>query len=85
MDQLPAELFLSIFSAVNLVISGDVFVEGSQEDHGDHAGQEEDDHEAVEDGEPLDVGVGHAVQDVVPSTGPFNFILGPASKTNNEI
>ena len=48
-----------------------------EEDHGDHSGEEKDDNEAVEDAEPLDVGVGHAVQDVVPSARPFNVVLSP--------
>ena len=83
MHKLPPELFLGVLAAVDLVVARDVLVEGAEEDHGHHARQEEHYDEAVEDGEPLDVGVGHAVQDVVPSTGPFNFILGPGSKTNN--
>ena len=77
MDKLPTELLLGVLAAVNLVVPGDVLVEGPQEDHGDHPGEEEDNHEAVEDREPLDVSVGHAVQDVVPSARPFNIVLCP--------
>ena len=37
-----------------------------------HARQEQDDHERVHDGEPLDVGVRHRVEDVIPSGRPFD-------------
>ena len=77
MHQLPSKLFLSILSTVNLIIPGNILVQRPQQDHGNHPGQEQDYDQAVEDGEPLDVGVGHGVEDVVPSAGPFNFILSP--------
>ena len=56
-------------------IPGDVLVEGAEKDHGDHAGQEENDDERVEDGEPLDVGVGHGLEDVVPAAAPLHLVL----------
>jgi len=39
--------------------------------------KEENDDQRVEDGEPLDVGVGHALQDVVPSDEDKMFIIHP--------
>lgn len=42
-----------------------------EQNHGHHAGQEQDDNERVEDGKPLDVGAGHGFQQVVPSRGPL--------------
>lgn len=36
-------------------------------------GEENDDDQRVHDGKPLDVGVRHRVQDVVPAGGPFHF------------
>ena len=36
------------------------------------AGQKQDDNERVHDGEPLDVGVRHRVEDVIPSGRPFD-------------
>lgn len=41
-----------------------------EHDHGHHSRQEEHDHQGVEDAEPLDVGVWHRVQDVVPARRP---------------
>ena len=75
--KLPPELLLGVLAAVDLVVARDVLVEGAEEDHGHHARQEEHDDEAVEDGEPLDVGVGHAVQYVVPSARPLHIIVLP--------
>ena len=77
MHKLPPELLLGVLAAVDLVVARDVLVEGAEEDHGHHARQEEHDDEAVEDGEPLDVGVGHAVQDIVPSARPLHIIILP--------
>ena len=58
------------------VVLGDVLVQGAHEDHGDHAGEEEDDEHRVDDGEPvdLDVGVGDLVVQV-PACAPR--LVGP--------
>ena len=50
-------------------------MQGSQEDHCDHTRQEENDHKRVQDGEPLDVCVWHALQNVIPSAAPFHIVL----------
>lgn len=73
MDQFPAKLLLCVFLTVELVVTRDVSVKSPHQNHSDHSGQKEDDHERVHDGEPLDVGVGDRVQDVVPAGGPLNF------------
>lgn len=44
-------------------------VQGAHEDHGQHAGQEEDDHEGVEDREPVDLCILH-LEVRVPTQGP---------------
>ena len=51
---------LSILRRRRIVVAADVAVQGADEDHGDHAGQEEDDHGGVGDGEPVDLVVGVA-------------------------
>ena len=72
MNEFPAEFFLSVLSTVNLVVASNVLVEGAQEDHGHHTREEEDDDQGVENGEPLDVGMGHTLKDVVPTGTPFD-------------
>ena len=42
-------------------------MKSAHENHGNHTRQEQHNHQGVEDGEPLDVGVGHGLKDVVPS------------------
>lgn len=59
-------------SAINyLVVSGDIFMQSAQHDHGHHAREKEDDDERVEDAKPLDVRVWHRLQDVIPTRRPF--------------
>ncbi len=72
--QLPAGLLLSLFSGLELVVLGDVTVQGAHHDHGDHAAQEEDDHEGVDDGKPVDLVVCH-YQVRVPPRRPPNVAL----------
>ena len=43
-----------------LVVLADITVESTQQDHGDHEGQEEHDEHRVHDGEPVHL-VGHRV------------------------
>jgi len=76
-DQLPPKLLLGVFR-VHLVVTRDVLVKRAQEDHGHHAGKEEDDDERVHDGKPLNVRMRHRIENIVPSGRPFDvFILGP--------
>ncbi len=72
--QLPAELLLCVLATIYLIVARDVLVQGTQEDHGHHPGEEEYDDERVENREPLDVGVRHALQDVVPSGAPADIV-----------
>ena len=74
-NKLPPELFLGVLAAVDLVVPRDVFVQRPEQDHGHHARQEQDDHERVEDREPLDVRVGHTLEDVIPPGAPFDGIV----------
>merc|ERR1719495_1763521 len=75
MNKLPAKLFLSVLPGVDLVVPCNVFVQGSQEYHGDHPREEENYDQRVEDGEPLNVCVWHALQDVVPPAAPLHIVL----------
>ena len=54
----------------------------SEEDHGNHSREEEDNDQAIKNREPLDVCVGHTVQDVIPSAWPFYIIFSAAKKSN---
>mmetsp|Transcript_101531 Transcript_101531/g.275948 ORF Transcript_101531/g.275948 Transcript_101531/m.275948 type:complete len:237 (+) Transcript_101531:1150-1860(+) len=51
-------------------------MEGAQEDHGDHAGEEEHDHQRVQDREPVDLAPRH-LQVVVPPRRPSQLARGP--------
>lgn len=55
-----------MFESSDLVVSCNILVQGPQHDHGHHGREEEDDHQRVEDTEPLNVGVRHRVKDVIP-------------------
>ena len=50
-------------------------MQGSQEDHCDHTREEKHNHKGVQDRKPLDVGVWHALQNVIPSTAPLHVVL----------
>ena len=54
------------FGIVQLIVLGDVSVESAEQDHGHHSGEEEDNDDTVDDAEPLDLWLRHAVQNVVP-------------------
>ena len=58
-----------------LVVARDVLVQSSEHDHGHHDGEEDHDDEGVDDAEPLDVGVGHGVQDVIPARRPTDVVV----------
>jgi len=40
---------------IEVVLCDDVLVEGTDEDHGDHPGEKEDDEERIDDREPVDL------------------------------
>jgi hypothetical protein len=70
MNKFPSGLLLSFLESVELVVSGDIFAESSEHDHGHHASEEQHDHQAVHDGEVVDLVVGVSFQIHVPSVGP---------------
>ncbi|MPC40621.1 hypothetical protein E2C01_034184 [Portunus trituberculatus] len=55
---------------LHLVIASYVLVKSAQNDHRHHAREEKHDDQGIEDAEPLDVGVRHGVQDIVPARRP---------------
>jgi len=67
--QLPAGLLLCVLPRLKLVVLCDVPVQRAHDDHGHHASQEQHDHDAVDDGEPMDLVVNHQ-QVGVPAGGP---------------
>ena len=77
--QLPAGLLLSLFGGLKLVVLGDVPVQGAHHNHGHHATQEEDDHEGVDDGEPMDLVICHD-QVGVPIEKPTEYRFAAADK-----
>jgi hypothetical protein len=50
-------------------------VQRLEHDHGDHAREEEDDDEGVEDAEPLDVAVRRGLEQVVPARAPLGRVV----------
>ena len=73
--QLPASLLYAVLALlVSHVVLGDVLPQCPDDDHGDDAGQEEDHHDRVDDGEPVDLRVRHLQVDV-PARGPLD--VGP--------
>lgn len=75
MDEFPAELLLDIVAILCAVIFGQIFVYRTQENHRDHAAEEEHNHERVQNAEPLNFRIRHRVKNVIPSRGPFDFII----------
>mmetsp|Transcript_119092 Transcript_119092/g.342201 ORF Transcript_119092/g.342201 Transcript_119092/m.342201 type:complete len:310 (+) Transcript_119092:1025-1954(+) len=55
----------------HVVVLGDVAVQRPEEDHRDHAGEEEDDHQGIHDREPVDLPLVHP-QVHVPARRPTN-------------
>mmetsp|Transcript_98976 Transcript_98976/g.280342 ORF Transcript_98976/g.280342 Transcript_98976/m.280342 type:complete len:350 (+) Transcript_98976:861-1910(+) len=74
--ELPARLLRGLLRAGELVVLRDVAVQRPEQDHGHHAGEEDHDHERVQDGEPVDLTAGH-LQVVVPARRPSDRALGP--------
>mmetsp|Transcript_35291 Transcript_35291/g.82630 ORF Transcript_35291/g.82630 Transcript_35291/m.82630 type:complete len:624 (-) Transcript_35291:173-2044(-) len=68
--QLPPGLLLSLLEEVLLLVPLEVAAEGADHDHGNEAGEEEDDHERVEDREPVHLRVVGRLQVGVPAGGP---------------
>jgi hypothetical protein len=67
----PEEPHLCFILRLELVVLGDIPVQGAHHDHGHHARQEEHNHEGVDDAEPVDLIIGH--QEVsVPAGSPLD-------------
>mmetsp|Transcript_27966 Transcript_27966/g.65311 ORF Transcript_27966/g.65311 Transcript_27966/m.65311 type:complete len:466 (-) Transcript_27966:756-2153(-) len=71
MHQLPARLLLHLLRSVDRVVPVKISMQRPHHDHRHHARQEEDDHERIDDREPVDLIVAH-VQVEVPSRRPFD-------------
>ena len=77
MDQLPSSLLDTVLALlVGHVVLGDVLPQCPDDDHGDDPGQEEDHHDGVDDGEPMNLRVRHLQIDV-PARGPLDVRLVP--------
>eukprot|EP01136_Pigoraptor_vietnamica_P040473 Opistho-1_new@12426 len=63
-DKLPASLIRRIVLELLVVVAGDVPPHGAHENEGDNAREEENDHERVDDGKPVDLIVVHREVDV---------------------
>ena len=63
------------YANLSAVVLDQVLVDGAEQDHGEHAAEEEHNDERVEDAEPLDLGVLHRVEDVVPTRGPLDRVV----------
>lgn len=72
MDELPASLFLVLLLRFQLIVVHDVFVHGSHHDHGNHARQEQHDHQRVDYRKPVDLVVIHE-KIGIPAWCPFDF------------
>ena len=70
------KLVLNSCLVIHAVVLGDVLTKRANDDHGEDAGEEEDDHHWVDDGEPVDLDVRHG-QVSVPSWRPLNVALLP--------
>ena len=65
MNQFPSSLLDAVLRIlVSHVVLGDVFPQGSDDDHGDDAAEEEDNHDGVDDGEPMDLSIRHLQVDI---------------------
>ena len=88
-DEFPASFLALVgflFVGHHLIILIYIFVERTHEDHGDHEGEEEDDHDGVYDGEPVHL-VGdemvHGEVDV-PPRGPLNVTRAPLNAVGED-
>jgi hypothetical protein len=69
MDQLPARIFLHVLHHIHLIVPRDILVQRAEENHGDHAGEKDDDDGRVDEGEPVDSGV-EDVEVFIPAGSP---------------
>lgn len=67
--------YLSVLSAINLIVPRDILVQSSKENHGYHSRKEENNHQGVQYAEPLDIRMRHRFQDVVPTRRPFDRVV----------
>mmetsp|Transcript_7162 Transcript_7162/g.17807 ORF Transcript_7162/g.17807 Transcript_7162/m.17807 type:complete len:271 (+) Transcript_7162:528-1340(+) len=70
--ELPASLLLTLLKEVLLLVALEVPPESAHHDHGDEARQEEDDHEGVEDREPVHLRVVSRLQVRIPARRPLH-------------
>mmetsp|Transcript_15217 Transcript_15217/g.38673 ORF Transcript_15217/g.38673 Transcript_15217/m.38673 type:complete len:216 (-) Transcript_15217:435-1082(-) len=75
MDQFPTSFLLSIFLAFQFVAT-EILVKSAHQNHANHTGEEENDHQTVDDAEPVNLIVTHHQIDV-PTRGPTNGTLLP--------
>ena len=55
MDELPSGLVVGVFQGGGVVVLGDVLAKSAEEDHRDEHGEEEDHHDGIRDGEPVNL------------------------------
>lgn len=75
--QLPSKLLLSIFLGVQSVVTVDITMQSSHNDHSNHSSQEQNDNKWIHNWEPLDVGVWHWLENVIPSGRPLDISFRP--------
>lgn len=68
--QLPAGFLLSFLNSLQLIVVADVPVQCAHHNHGHHTRQEQDNHEGVDDGEPVDLVICHQQVGVPPGCPP---------------
>jgi len=74
MNQLPAIFLLSFIRAFNLIVTIEILMDSTHHNHTNHTSEEKNDHERVDDGEPMDLAVSHEEINI-PTRGPLD-ILG---------
>mmetsp|Transcript_18138 Transcript_18138/g.54787 ORF Transcript_18138/g.54787 Transcript_18138/m.54787 type:complete len:219 (+) Transcript_18138:1029-1685(+) len=77
MHELPASLLPHLLGGGHLVVRSDVPMQRSQQDHGHHAREEEQDEEGVEDGEPVDLPARHLQVHVPPRSPAYGAFRPP--------
>jgi len=69
-NQLPPVILLNLLGQVDRIVPGNVLGHGPVEDHSHHEGEETDDDEGVDEGEPVDLRVEY-MEVHVPSQSPW--------------
>ena len=69
-DRLPSAVILGQVIRGLLIVSEKVATKRANEDHGDHAGQEEHDHRGVDERHPVNLAAGH-LEVQVPTRSPL--------------